>query len=341
MNAAVTGASGFFGGALARALLARGDTVRALVRRPEAAGALSEIGVEPFMADLTDAKSCAGFVREGDVVFHSAARVDMNGRWEKFQRTTIDGTRNLLAAALPHRPRRFVYISSGGVYNTNGKATSFRADRTPACPRPYNFYGRAKLAAEALVREACVRAGCEWTILRLGFLYGVGNQALFNHLVPMAKERKLAIIGSGRNRIATLYIDDAVRAAILAGDSPCAVDQIYDVAGDEPVTQKEFYDATTDALNLPRVTRRVDRWMAMVVAWAADRLSQWYDYESHVTRAGVALMSADQVVDSSRIREDLDWCPEISFAEGMRRLRAWYLEMASQPDQPVMEHVQG
>jgi len=324
MNAAVTGGSGFFGGALTRALLERGDGVRVLTRSAAAAEKVRRLGAEPVPGELTQAGSFENFIRAGDVVFHAAARVDMAGRWEKFQRTTIDGTLNLLAAALPRKPKRFVYISSGGVYAMNRKLTApIRADRTPARPCRYNFYGRAKLAAEQLVRRECERAGCEWTILRLGFLYGAGNTALLNHFVPLVESKRMYIIGAGRNRIAALYIDDAVQAALLAGEKPEGAGKIYDVAGDEPVTQKEFVRATCDALGLPTKQKRTLRGAAMFVAWITDCLSNWANHESHISRAAVALMCSDQNVDSGRIRDELGWEPKIDFAEGMRRTREW------------------
>jgi nucleoside-diphosphate-sugar epimerase len=324
MNAAVTGGSGFFAGALVRALLARGDRVRALARRPAAAEQLRALGAEPVIGDLTEPGGCDRLVVEGDVVFHAAARVNMSGRWKQFERTTIEGTRRLLDAALSRGPQRFVYISSGGVYRFNVGLTSRCAQRTPARPSSYNFYGRAKLAAEELVRAECQRADCPWTILRLGFLYGAGNQALLNHLVPLARRNRLFIIGSGENRIATLYLDDAVRATVLAAQAPQAQGKTYDVASDERVTQREFIDATTAALELPRCRRRVGRRLAMLGAWAVDLLSNWSGHESHISRAIVSLMSADQVVDAGHIRAQLGWRPEVSFAEGMRRTREWY-----------------
>ncbi|MFQ5806913.1 MAG: NAD-dependent epimerase/dehydratase family protein [Phycisphaerae bacterium] len=324
MNAAVTGGSGFFGTALVKALLARGDCVRALVRREEAAAEMHALEVQPLMGDLTEPDGCDGLVAEGDLVFHAAAWVDMSGPWERYQRTTIEGTRHLLAAALPRRPRRFVYISSGAVYAPGAGRGGFCAARTPTRPASYNFYGRAKLEAERLVRSECERSGCPWTILRLGFLFGAGNRAFLNHFVPLAKRNRLFIIGSGDNRIATLYIDDAVRATVLASTQPTAAGKVYDVANDEPVTQREFIDATTEALDLPRCRRRIRKRVALVGAWLIERLSNWTGREAHISRALVALMSTDQVVDAGRIRAELGWRPEVSFAEGMRRTQEWH-----------------
>jgi nucleoside-diphosphate-sugar epimerase len=323
-SAAVTGATGFLGMALVRVLLRRGYRVRALVRRPEAARQMRALGVEPVLGDLTEPNGCAELVAEGDAVFHAAARVDLSGCWEKFQRVTIDGTRHLLDAALPHRPRRFVYISSGAVYTPVVAPDGFCADRTPTRPAAYDFYGRAKLAAERLVRAECERSGCPWTILRLGFLFGAGNRALLNHLIPLAKLNRLFIIGPGNNRIATLYVDDAARATVLAGTQPAGEYKIYDVASDEPVTQRQFVDAMTDALDLPRTNRRIRKGVALLSAWLIEQLARWTGREAHISRAMVTLMSTDQVVDTRRIRSELGWRPEVSFAEGMRRTRKWH-----------------
>jgi nucleoside-diphosphate-sugar epimerase len=323
-SAAVTGASGFFGAALVKALLGRGARVRALVRRDDAAAEMRSIGALPVLGDLSEPDGCEGLVEEGDVVFHAAARVDMSSPWREFQRTTIDGTRNLLAACLPHRPKRFVYISSGAVYAADDGQQSVCAERTPARPAAYNFYGRAKLEAERLVRSGCERHNCPWTILRLGFLYGAGNRALLNHFVPLAKLNRLFIIGSGDNRIATLFIDDAVDAALLAGTYSAAVNKVYDVASDERVTQREFIDATTDALGLSRTRRRIGRRAALVSAWMIERFARLIGRPAHISRAVVALMSADQVIDAGRIRAELGWRPQTGFLEGMRRAQDWH-----------------
>ena len=213
----------------------------------------------------------------------------------------------------------------------SSRTCPLRADLTTARPCSYNYYGRAKLAAENLVKQRCRRTGCPWTVLRMGFLYGERNQALFRHFVPLAQQQRLFIVGSGENRIATLYIDDAVRATILAAETEAAKDKTYDLSSDEHVTQQEFYDASADALDLPRCRRHVNRTVAMLVAWFTDGLSNWAGYESHISRAAVALMSADQVVDSSKAKADLDWRPEVSFQEGIRRMRQWYLTVPGSP----------
>jgi len=318
MNVALTGGSGFLGLALVRALLRDGHRVRALVRRADAGIALRALGAETIRGDLTRPGGCAGLVSPGDTVIHAAARVAMAGRWPQFQRDTIDSTRNVLAAALPHRPARFVYVSSAGVYGTVGARDGYAAGRVPAQPARYNFYGRAKLAAEQLVQRECASAACPWTILRLGFLYGPGNRALLDTFVPLLELGRLFVIGDGSNRIATLHVDDAAHAILLAACHPTAVNHIYDVAGEEQVTQRQFLSATAAALDLPWTPRSLSRRSAYVVAWLIESLAALRGVQPRICRALIDLMSTDQVLDASRIRTELGWRPQVGFWQGAR-----------------------
>jgi nucleoside-diphosphate-sugar epimerase len=325
MRAAITGGTGFVGQALIRLLAGRAEEIRVLVRRPEDDARIRALGAEPIRGDLTTPGGCDQLVREGDVVFHSAARVEITGKWRLFQETTIEGTRRLLAAALPHRPARFVHISSAGVYSqgaADGRPAS--ADLTPVVPAAYNFYARAKLEAERLVRTECDRAGCSWTISRPVFLYGPENRILVNSFARLLRQRQLFVIGPGNNRIAAAYVDDAARAAIMAGTDPRAHGRIYDVAGKEEVTQVEFLNAIAEALGMPKPTRHIPLLVARATAFLADQIARLPGFDPPFSRAMIALMTTDQVIDTSRIRDELGWKPEVTFAEGMRRMREWY-----------------
>ena len=324
MNVSVTGGTGFIGQVLVRMLVERGDDVRVLVRKPEDHARIRAMGAVPVGGDLTRPGGCDGLVRAGDTVYHGAARVDMSGRWEEFAQTTIEGTRRLLEAALPARPARFVYISSAAVYLGKGVSGSVAADRTPANPFHYNLYAVAKIEAENLVRSECERAGVDWSIVRLGFLYGPGNRPLLARFVPLLERDLVFVIGDGTNRIATLYVDDAARAIVLAGTHPAAAGKIYDVTSDEHVTQREYLDATADAVGLPRPTRSAGHRIAYVGATLAELWARLVGGESPFNRAMVVLMGADQVVDSRRIRNELGWEPRMTFQEGMRRMKEWY-----------------
>ncbi|MBU0641257.1 MAG: NAD-dependent epimerase/dehydratase family protein [Planctomycetes bacterium] len=324
MNAAVTGGTGFFGRALLRLLAPQCERVAVLVRQAPDDADMRALGALPVRGDLTDPHGCASLVQSGDTVFHAAARVDMTGGWESFAQTTVEGTRHLLAAALPRKPARFVYVSSAAVYAPVPDERGMSAEHSTVEPLSFNFYARAKLLAENLVRRECARVDCPWVIVRLGFLHGPGNRALLKHFGPMLERKRLYIIGNGQNRIATLYVDDAASAVLAAGMHPAAVNRVYDVASDERVTQRQYVDATAEALSFPPPNRRAPRSVAYAVAGLAEWWARLRGGEPPFTRAMVVLMAFDQVVDASRISAELGWRPEVSFAEGMRRTQLWH-----------------
>ncbi len=324
MNAAVTGGTGFLGRVLVRMLVEQRAAVRVLFRQPKDEADLRALGAVPVPGDLTEPGGCDKLVEPGDVIFHIAARVDMTGPWEAFARTTIEGTRLLLQAALPRTPSRFVYASSASVYLGEGVTGSVCADRTPTNPLQDNFYARAKLEAEDLIRRECDKAGCPWTLVRLGFLYGPGNRALLNNFIPLAQRKLLYIIGDGENRIASLYVDDAARAMLLAGTHPAAERKIYDVASDERVTQRQYICETAKALDVAPPKRTVGLTTAVVGAKIASVLARLVGKEAPFNRPMVVLMAVDQELDSSRIRTELEWQPQVRFEEGMRLTRDWH-----------------
>jgi len=309
---------------MVRLLAAQVDQVRVLVRRPEADAAIRSLGAEPVRGDLLAPGGCDDLVRIGDVVYHAAALVGTTGRLSDFRRTTVEGTRRLLDAALPQRPTRFVYVSTGAVYSARHVGDGMSAGSTPVAPLPHNYYARAKLEAENVVRSECERANVPWTIVRLACtIYGPGPGPLADMFLTLTDRGYLYVIGSGRNQFATAYVDDAARAVILAGIRPVAEGKIYDVASEEPVTQRQFVDAVADSLGVRR-PRRIPRWLAYIAAGLIELWARARGREHPITRWLVVLMSVDQPVDTRRIRDELGWRPEVSFEQGMKLMKQWH-----------------
>lgn len=325
MKALVTGGTGFVGSHLIEELRARGDEVRATVRSESGRPYVESLGAESVLADLDDIDSLRRACQGCEVVYHSAARVEIVGTEDEFQRTTVDGTRRLLQAAIANNVGRFVHISSCGVYHPKLLASGQTVDEfTPTPPPPKWFpYGRAKLRAEEAVRQECP-ASMEWVIVRLGYLYGPRNRTMKTHVEPAMRDSTMSILGKGDNVMAFTYVTDVTRAIALAGRAPAAARQILIAVGDEPVTQQQYFDAMADIFGIPRIRRHTPYWLAFLAGWIGEYFFRSGPRYGSIRRASMVLTGLPQRVKCDHTRKLLGWAPEVSYEEGIRRTAEWF-----------------
>src|SRR5262249_38964089 len=161
----VTGASGFVGQPLVRALVDAGYAVRAATRRPVPFPGAVETTIVP---DFSDPVNWDPILRDIDIVIHAAAHVHLGRSHDQRDlgnRINFMATHDLASAAARARVERFVFISS---VRAQVGASSKVVITEENCPQPTNNYGRSKLAAELAIRAA----GVPYTILRPVVVYG-------------------------------------------------------------------------------------------------------------------------------------------------------------------------
>jgi len=325
---AVTGGGGFLGLATVTELLAQGYAVRGLARSDGAAHRLAQAGAQVVRGSLDDRAALATLCRRASAVIHAAARVDVSASKREYQRDTVDGTVRLLRAAFDGGARRVIYASSAAVYGAaSGDVLS--TERSATRPPRYHHYALAKLAAEHEISARCALTGMTWAIFRMPFLVGPGDSPLVRQLAPVLRANRVFVIRPGTNRLAWVDVRDAARALRLALAGDCPPDTIFDLAADEAVTQRRFFDAHADALGIRRPRRVVRRWIARVAARIAECYGRLSNRRVTFNRATVDLFSADQAIDSTRARRTLGWQPRYSFGDSMSALAQWLHEEAS------------
>lgn len=179
MTALVTGATGFFGSHLAELLRAEGTPVRALVRPTSDTALLDKLGVACAVGSLEDTDSLRRACEGCERVYHCAARVDILGTPDEFYETTVEGTRRVLQAARETGVRRFVHVSSCGIYHPDLLSSGEPITEHTPTPLPPDWftYAEAKYHAEQVVKE--FNGGeMEWVIVRLAYLYGPRNRVM-------------------------------------------------------------------------------------------------------------------------------------------------------------------
>ena len=231
MRALVTGATGFIGQQLVKALSGAGTTVRALVR-PRHAG----LGIPPYaygnvtptMGDLTEPHSLRRACDDIDTVFHLAGYAhadDANGDAAAMlhRKITVEGTRVLLAEALSAGVCRFVFVSS---VKAAGEGCEECLDET-APVSPVTSYGRAKLDAEKIVLDMGRAHRMHVSILRLPLVYGSGNKGNLPRMIEAIDRGRFPPLPEVYNKRSMVHVDDVVRALRLAVENPGANGEVY------------------------------------------------------------------------------------------------------------------
>ncbi len=330
----VTGGGGFLGGAIVRLLVGEGARVHSFSRR--AYPALDAIGVPQTQGDLADRDAVVRAMTQIDIVFHVAAKPGVWGRYETFYRPNVIGTENVLRACRDQGVPHLVYTSSPSVV-FDGRDMAGVDESVPYPDRWEAHYPRTKARAEQMVRAAG-RQDLRTIALRPHLIWGPGD----NHLVPriIRRARRLRRVGTGRNRVDTIYIDNAAQAHLLAAVAlmkrPTLSGRVYFISQDEPIVLWEMVDAILAAAELPPVRRSIS-------APAAKRIGgllEWIYRTLHLpgeppmTRFVAEELATEHWFDISAAKRDLGYRPLVSTSEGLRRLKSWL-------EQPQNGHQRG
>jgi dihydroflavonol-4-reductase len=232
MRAFVTGATGFIGGKVAEILRGRGDEVVALVRSPEKAGKLRDLGCELAEGGLADAEAIRAGMAGADAVYHVAGDYRVGVSTEEcaeMRATNVDGTRTVLQAAHDAGVARTVYVSTVGVFgNTHGELVdeTFRRDESKGF---LSCYDETKYRAH-LVAEEFIAAGDPVVIAAPGGVYGPRDHSAMGTLIEMARKGRMKWAPFGDLGITVAHVDD-VAAGVVAAHDRGRPGEFYVIAG--------------------------------------------------------------------------------------------------------------
>jgi nucleoside-diphosphate-sugar epimerase len=207
----VTGANGFIGSHLVRALLAQGHEVTCLVRRSSQLERLADLDVHFAYGDLGDRESLAAAVRGQEVVFQLAGCFLVR-RTADFYRANEEGVRNVAwACAQPDSPPVLVQVSS---LAASGPSEGGRPRVESDPPAPVSHYGRSKWAGELAARAWAHRVPT--TIVRPGIVFGESDRAMWLVFRPIGRFGIHLVPGWRTHRVSLIHAADLANLIILA-----------------------------------------------------------------------------------------------------------------------------
>jgi nucleoside-diphosphate-sugar epimerase len=316
----VTGATGFTGGHLARAL-ARTQPVRALVRNASDAAGLAADGIEVVRGDLRDPGSLDEAVRGTTVVYNIAAIYRSAGvPADTYRAINSTAAGQLVDAAARARVRRVVHCSTVGVHGD--------VDHPPAgeeAPlKPGDIYQVTKLEGERLAREAAARSGIELTIARPSGIYGPGDRRLLKLFRNVM--RRFPILGSGRIYYHLTYIDDLVEGFRLCGEHPAAAGRTYILAGGEVTTLMELMTLIAEVAGVRPPSLHLPVWPFWLAGAACEAVCVPFGIEPPIYRRRVDFFTKSRAFDITRARTEIGYAPRVGLRDGIARTLTWYRE---------------
>ncbi len=319
-RALVTGATGFTGSHLCRALVKKGYSVTALVRKNSNLEELKKLGIQIVEGDLSDPDSIRGKVKKVDIVFHIAALYRQEGISKAmFFKVHVDGTRALLDEAIANGVKRFVHCSTVGVQG--------EINDPPATENaPYNpgdHYQLSKLEGEKLALSFFRDKKIDGIVVRPVGIYGPGDTRflkLFKHI----NKGYFKMIGKGEVLYHLTFVEDLVHGIILAGEKTSISGQIYTLGGNEYLPLRELVKLIAEILGKPVSKIHIPLLPVFFVAFICEMVCRPLKIEPPIYRRRLDFFSKDRAFDISKARRDLNYHPKTSLKEGLKITAQWY-----------------
>jgi nucleoside-diphosphate-sugar epimerase len=332
----VTGASGWLGQNLVRALAGSRARVRCLVPSASDAALLGVIGpaVDPVVGDVRDPSALDRLLQDaaGATVVHAAAVIHPRGGVRELHDVNAGGTQLVLDRVRRHAAGRLVHISSNSPFGANGGPDERFTEASPY--NPYLGYGRSKADAEVLVRTAHDRGDVEAVILRPPWFYGPHQPDRQTRWFRAVRRNRFPLVGDGTNRRSMIYTGNLVHAVLRAEVAEAAAGRAYWIADGDPPTLRDVIGTVREAMAAEGLTvsqaepLRIP-WAVGVLAERADAVLQArgrYQQVLHV----LGELKDTIACDTSRAVEELGYHPPTTLLEGMRASVRWCLDRGEQ-----------
>ncbi len=325
MRTLVTGGHGFLGSHLVEHLLDEGHEVRAMVSPWGKTHNLAHLEANPRLeivrGDITEPESLGPVFADMELAYHFAARVLDWGRWAWFEKTNVEGTRNVLEAGERAGLKRFVQVSSVAVHPYSGFRDADPRETQRGGDEMVN-YARSKALAEELVEASEL----ETVVVRPGLWpYGPRDPNLHKFLGPL-KKGGFPLVAGGRSVINTVSAANLSLGLRLAGTVPAAANRAYVIADAGAPDWRELLSYLAAGVGGPAPKMSLPGWLSLGVSIPVEWM--WAVFapkkEPPLTKYRGGVMNRDVHFSIDQAREELGFEPVESWQEGFDRALAWF-----------------
>ena len=308
MTTLVTGASGFVGNAVMRHCLAREEKVRVLVRANSDRRLIDNYQVEVVQGDLSDRDSLEAALNGCDYLYHVAADYRLWSRYpEQLYQSNVDGTRNIMLAALDQKVKRIVYTSSVATLGLHADGSPSDETTPVSLSDMVGDYKRSKYLAEREVESLIIERGLPAVIVNPSTPVGPGDlkPTPTGQMILDAITGKMpAYVDTGLNIV---HVDDVAIGHLSAMDKG-EIGESY-ILGAADMTLQEILAYIAKLIEQKPPVVKLPHNLILPIAWVMERIASVTHQPPRVTVSGVQLAKKKMFFSHAKAKDVLDYSP--------------------------------
>ncbi len=315
MKVLTTGGSGFAGKHVLRRLVKEGFDVINLVNKT-----YSEVeGVKEIKIESYESGFFENILSGVDTVVHLAAALGFKKEnYEYFYKTNVVFPGNLASAAAKSGVRKFIYISSAGVYGKGSKIPI--TEEFP--PSPVDKYEKTKFMGEKEVLK--LKDKLNVIIIRPGWIYGPGDRRTFK-LYRAINSGKFFIAGKGDGKQSPIFVEDFVNSILLLlKKEGLSSGEIFNIAGEELITTERMVKIIADSLNKKILPFKIPLLPLIFISYILDFISNISGISFPLTRSSLVFFERSKPLSIEKAKSILGYTPLTTFEEGVKKAVNWY-----------------
>lgn len=318
MNILITGAGGFVGQALCKRITHHSawDKVISVSRKKLNSPCANELIHYHTIVSLQELCGQTELLSDVDCIVHLAARVhQMNDLSEdplsEFRAVNTEATCLLATAAAAAGVRRFIYLSSIKVIGDGSQEHRY-TELSPQ--KPADPYALSKWEAEQKLKQIAEETGLEVVIIRPPLVYGENVKANFQTMLKVVQKGIPLPVALIQNKRSLIYVENLVDAILTTSIHPKASNQTFLVSDGEDVSTPQLIIAIANALERPAKLLPIPVWLLTISGMLLGKSQS------------VSRLTSSLYVDSSKLKNTLNWKPPFTFDEGIKKTVEWFLD---------------